>query len=218
MKIFLDSANLKDIENVHGRGLLGGITTNPTAIHGQTRESAVRHLEKIVGYLRRENLDIALHAQVMSRDTGEMVDQAQAIVDALDLKALAIKVPCTWENFTVIRKLSRSGIAVNCTAVVTADQAVMAAAAGARYVSLFASRMDDAGIDVCETIAKAAHSLNECGTEIIMGSVRPDHDVAAFGLAGAHITTLPVKLMENLAGHAKSEEIVDFFSEYFISV
>ncbi|MDV9194453.1 transaldolase family protein [Streptomyces sp. Wh19] len=216
MKIFLDSADLGDMESAYKSGVLGGITTNPMSIRGQTDDSAVRHLKKISQFVEDRGLDVSLHAQVMTLDPEKVVAQAQKIAGELDSKNLVVKIPCSWDNLTAVRRLSGEGITVNCTAVVAAGQALMASAAGARYVSLLASRMEEAGINIPETIATVVPTLDDAGAEIIVENIRPTHNITDFAQAGAHVAALPLHLLTSISDHKKSAEVADSFSEYFI--
>ncbi|MFI7131025.1 transaldolase family protein [Nonomuraea sp. NPDC050153] len=216
MKLFADSANIAELESVLTRGLVRGVTTNPTTLKAETAGDPVSHLRKIVGLLEKDGREFPLSVQVMARTPDEMSRHARVISDALGYKSLIVKIPCEWDSLRVIHDLTANGAQVNATACMTVAQGLLAAQAGARYVSFFAGKMSDAGMDPRRVIADTAPLIQEHGTEIIVGSLRRAYDVTDFASAGAHVVTVPPRFFGLLAEHPKTAEAVDLFAECFL--
>lgn len=145
MKIFIDSANLQEIENALKRGFVRGITTNPSILSKEPKGAFKEHIKKIVDLIKQYRPDTHLSVEVFSRNTDEIVRQAHDFVESFAHPHLSVKVQVGWDELEAIRRLSQEGISVNCTCCMTTNQAVMAAAAGAKYVSLFWGRIRDMG-------------------------------------------------------------------------
>ncbi|MBI1998868.1 MAG: hypothetical protein HYS73_00855 [Parcubacteria group bacterium] len=247
MKLFIDTANLEDIEWGLKSGFVRGITTNPSILAKEPKGNYLAHLEKIVALMeehippsKREGFSLSV--EVWSDEPEEIIRQAAEFKEVLKWKDLAIKVHIDRggkENLAVINALSRKGIAVNATACMTVYQALAAAAAGARYVSLFWGRIRDGGADERFFIERnqyleskkvrmadfdPAVAVKETRTfldnnypnaEIIAGSIRAPLDVKDAGLAGAHIVTVQPKTLRAMLGHFKTDEVVgQFFSDF----
>jgi len=151
-KLFIDTANIADIQKALSRGIIDGVTTNPSLIGKEDRpagditEVYVNHMKQIVSSLEKNTSDAHLSVEVFTLDPKEMVDQAEDLVEKIGYKSLAIKVPFSYKGrdyLEVVRKLSSDGIDVNCTCCATEGQLELAAKAGARYVSLFYNRLKD---------------------------------------------------------------------------
>lgn len=245
-KFFIDTANLDEIKGALDRGFVG-VTTNPSLLAKEPKGNYMTHLEKIVELLHEYKLPdeslLPLSVEVFTSDQGEMVKQAKEFNDQLAYPNLAIKIHIIHQgqdNLNVVRELSREGIAVNCTACMTVYQAIMAAAAGAKYVSLFWGRISDGGNPSAEFVAHHNEILekkilsqddfnpavvvnetrqildkNHPESEIIVGSIRSALDIKRASLAGSHIVTIPPKFVSQMTGHYKTEEVVDqFFSDF----
>ncbi|KKW20290.1 MAG: putative Transaldolase, partial [Parcubacteria group bacterium GW2011_GWA1_51_12] len=147
MKIFIDTANLADIEDALKRGLIDGITTNPSLLAKEPKAKFEDHIQKIIDlvYKWRGTSPISISVEVFSRDPDEILKQAREFQRRFNYPALSVKIHIGWNELGIIRMLSQQGISVNCTACMTPTQALMAAAAGARYVSLFWGRIRDSG-------------------------------------------------------------------------
>jgi transaldolase len=215
VKLFLDSADLAEIDGALARGVACGVTTNPILIKPDPEGGVISLLRAIVEFLEKDGHDFPLSFQVMARTPEEISRQARFVCDQLDYKSLVVKVPCGWESLRVIHELAADGMQINATACMTAAQGLLAAQAGARYVSFFAGKMSDAGLDPRQVIAEAAPLVSEHGAELIAGSLRRAFDVTEFARAGAHITTVPWRYFELLAEHPKTVEAVDLFAERF---
>lgn len=235
MKIFIDSANLTDIEEGLKRGFAQGITTNPSLLAKEPKSSFENHINKIIDLINKYQPGIHLSVEVFSRDPEEIVRQAKQFVQQFAYPSISIKVQVGWNELETIKKLSAMGISVNCTACMAATQAVMAAQAGARYVSLFWGRIRDGGTD--EDVAEARHNAKTRKTlddkdfdpafvvrtarqwldqinspsEIIVGSIRSVIDVREAGLAGAHIVTVPPKFFPDMMQHFKTDQVINQF-------
>lgn len=195
MKIFLDSANVASIRTFADMGILDGVTTNPTLIAKENRG----FLELVGEILRIVSGPVNL--EVVSQNIDGMLHEAH------DLAALApsvvVKVPMTSEGLVVVRKLHKEGIKTNVTLVFSANQALLAAKAGAGYVSPFIGRLDDAGhvgMSVVEEILRIYRNY-DIETQVLVASIRhPIHVVEAAKL-GAHVATMPPDVLEKMVKH-----------------
>ena len=137
MKIFVDSANLVEIEQALERGFPAGITTNPSILSEEEKGDFRAHIHKIIRLLEKHGYDIPLSVEVFSSQPAEMVAQAEEFVHHFgSYRNLNVKIPTGWDELGVIRELCRRGVRVNCTCCMSYNQAIMAAAAGASFVSL----------------------------------------------------------------------------------
>jgi transaldolase len=195
MKIFLDSANVASIKTFADMGILDGVTTNPTLIAKENRG----FLELVGEILRIVSGPVNL--EVVSQNTEGMLHEAR------DLAALApnvvVKVPMTSDGLVAVRKLHREGIKTNVTLVFSPNQALLAAKAGAGYVSPFIGRLDDAGhvgMSVVEEILQIYRNY-DFETQVLVASIRhPVHVVEAAKL-GAHVATMPPDVLEKMVKH-----------------
>lgn len=232
MKLFADTANLADIKSALKKGFIQGITTNPSLLAKEPKSNFEWHIGRIVELIKTHKNGIHLSVEVFSRDLDEILRQANHFRDALNYEQLSIKVQIGLEELEVIRKLKEDGFSVNCTCCMSVNQAIMAAASGARYVSLFWGRIRD----TCRSTeqrneAEASGSLDFMdfdpkkviimtralldksypGVEIIAGSIRKATDIRDAGFAGAHIVTVPPKFFPQMAAHFKTDEVVEQF-------
>lgn len=216
MKVFLDSARLGEIEAAVGRGCVAGVTTNPTFLLAEAGSRPLAHLRRVVALLRP--LCLPLSVQVMTTAPGDMVRQAEVIRGELDYDGLVVKVPCGWDELAAVTELARRGIAVNGTACMSATQALMAAAAGARYVTLFYGKMTDAGIEAAGVVEDVARALGGPGAacELVVASIRRTYDVHECLRRGAHVATVAFRLLPGLCEHPKTAEAVRGFAESFV--
>ena len=237
MKLFADTANLAEIETALSDGFIEGVTTNPSLLAKEPKADYLAHMRQIVCLIRKSGRPVHLSMEVIAKEPKDMASQADSFQQDLAYEHLAIKVPISQhgKSFTsVVRELTSRGIGVNCTACMTPMQALAAAAAGARYVSLFYNRIRDGALDCHHKehgVALAAKLVEEADfdpvhvvaetsrllkmsyptAEIIAGSIRTVLDIKQAGLAGAHIVTLPPKLFVPLLSHYKTDEAVDSF-------
>lgn len=217
MKIFVDTANLTDIEEALKRGFARGVTTNPSLLAKEPKAKFEEHIGKIVDLIQKHQPGISLSVEVFSTDPKKILEQAKHFKTTFGYDELAIKVQVGWHELEVIRQLAAEGISVNCTCAMTVSQAVMAAASGARYVSLFWARIRDGGADPASIVAqtRAIFDRSYPKTEIIAGSMRSVDDIVGAGNAGAHIVTVPPKFFPAMMTHPKTDEVVQQFLRDF---
>lgn len=214
MKLFVDSANLDDIEQALRRGFPRGVTTNPTIMARERVQDFDDHLHRLIGLLRDHGADIPLSVEVMTTHPAEMLTQADRLIEEFGYYPnINIKVPIGWEELSVIAELHRRGVAVNCTCCMTFAQALMAAQAGANYVSLFWNRIRDIGGDAAGVVRQVVDAFRRrgCTTEVIVGSIRHMADITDAIAAGADIVTVPPQFFPQLCSHPKTDEAVAQF-------
>jgi transaldolase len=218
MKIFVDSANLTDIEEALQRGFPAGITTNPSILSKEERTDFSRHVRNIIEIIERYEYNVPLSVEVLTTDWREMITQAEFFVEQFGgYENLTVKVPIGWDELKVIRELRRRDIKVNCTACMSYNQAIMAANAGANFVSLFWGRIRDIGYDAGSIVRQVRTTFREwnCPSQIIVGSIRHIADVNEAIQAGADIVTVPPKFFRQLVSHPKTDEAVEQFISDF---
>jgi len=218
VKLFVDSANLVEIEEALQRGFVRGITTNPSILSKEERRDFTRHIRDIIDVLRRNEAVVSLSVELFTSDPRDMADQAREFLDDFgDYEELYIKVPIGWDELKVIHEIVRRGGRVNCTCCMSYNQAIMAASAGASYVSLFWGRIRDTGYDAA-SVVRAVHETFEqrrTPAEIIVGSIRQMIDVNEAIQAGADIVTVPPKFFPLMCSHPKTDEAVQQFLNDF---
>lgn len=217
MKLFLDSANLEDVQDALIRGHISGITTNPSLLAKEPKSNFYEHIQKIVRLIEQDGRNLPLSVEVFATEPDAMIAQAQDIVQKIAYPQLNIKVPIGWDELKVIYALAKLGIKVNCTCIFRVEQCILAASSGATYVSIFHCRLRDMGGDPVQTIAntrkifdRAAHSA-----EIIVGSIRLPSDVLEAQVAGAHIVTVGAKVLKEMASHPGTDKSVQGFLSDF---
>ena len=214
MKIFVDSANLVEIEEALERGFPAGITTNPSILAKEEKADFREHINKIIELVQRYGYDIPLSVEVFSTRPEEMITQAEDFVRYFGhYPKLNVKIPVGWDELAVIRELRLRGIPVNCTCCMSYGQAMMAAAAGANFVSLFYGRIRDIGYDAATVVRDVRATFRERGApcEIIVGSIRHIADISEAFQAGADIVTVPPKFFRAMVTHPKTDEAVKQF-------
>ncbi|MGH2436469.1 MAG: fructose-6-phosphate aldolase [bacterium] len=199
MKFFLDTANLEEIRTGARWGLVDGITTNPSLAgkEGMDYRDLIREIAKIVSG--------PISVETTSNDPKEMVTQARDYVTWS--QNVVVKVPATAEGITAAMELRDLGIRVNVTLTFSVNQAILAAKAGALFVSPFVGRLDDAGHDGMDVVRQTVQVYRNYGfkTQVLASSLRHPLHVTAAALAGADIATLPFKVMEQLFKHPLTE-------------
>jgi transaldolase len=217
VKLFLDSANLQDVEANLARGHISGITTNPSLLAKEPKSNFFGHINKIVDLIRASGNLIPLSAEVFAIKPDEMIAQAQEIRQKVPYENLNIKVPIGWDELRVMSTLAKKGIDVNCTCIFTEAQAVLAADAGAKYVSIFFCRLRDIGGDPVSVIRNTRDVLDmgQSKAEIIVGSIRSAYDVMEAQIAGAHIVTAGPKILQAMASHPQTDASVQGFMRDF---
>ena len=195
MKLFLDTANVNEIREAWDMGVISGVTTNPTLVarEGRNFEDVVREIAGIV--------DGPISAEVVSLKADEMVREARETAGWHH--NIVIKIPMTPDGMKAVKVLSREGIRTNVTLVFSATQALLAAAAGATYVSPFVGRMDDVGNDGLAVVRDIAEifDIHEIPTKVIAASIRHPMHVIEAARAGADIATVPFSVLMSMFKH-----------------
>ncbi len=196
MKFFLDTANIEEIKKADDWGLLDGVTTNPTLI-AKTGKPFLQVAKEIIEVLG----DRPVSLEVVATDYEGMVKQAREIAKLGP--NVAVKIPMTADGIKAVKTLSEEGIKTNVTLVFSPMQALLAAKAGATYVSPFVGRLDDISMEGIKLIEEIVAIYNNYGfeTEIIVASVRHPEHVRMAALLGADISTIPFAVMEKLFKH-----------------
>lgn len=214
MKIFADTANLTEIEECLKRGFSTGITTNPSILAKEKKTDFKEHIQKIISLVQTYKLDVPLSVEVFTTDPQEMIKQAEEFVHSFgEYQNLYIKIPIGWNELEVISTLRKRGVKVNCTAIMSYNQAMMAANAGANFVSIFWNRIKDIGYDPAPVVRQVHTTLKEWNSpsEIIVGSIRHMVDINEAQQAGADITTVPYQFLPKLCAHPKTDEAINQF-------
>jgi transaldolase len=205
MKFFIDTANLKEIQDAVTLGLVDGVTTNPSLL-SRENEKPRELIKKIC-----QMVDGPVSAEVISETAAEMIKEARSL--AKIHKNICVKIPMTPEGLKAVKKLSALGIPTNVTLVFSPIQALLAAKAGATYVSPFVGRLDDISQDGMEIIGQIVTIFNNYGfeTEIIVASIRHPVHVLTAALMGADIATIPYKVLFQLAHHPLTDSGIKKF-------
>lgn len=218
LKIFIDTANLDEIEEALQRGFISGITTNPSILSHEKKRAFAAHIRDIIDLMERYGERLPLSVELFTVDPDEMIVQAKDFVKQFgDYEGLVVKVPIGWNELRVIRELRKMGTAVNCTCCMSYNQALMAANAGASYVSLFWGRIRDTGYDAASVVRQVRQTFREWNapSEIIVGSIRQMIDVVEALQAGTDIVTVPSKFLPLMCQHPKTDEAVQQFMRDF---
>ena len=218
MKLFVDTADVKELEVCLERGFPSGVTTNPMLVARSGCTDFDGHIRSMIDALVKHDAKIPLSVEVNTTDPDKMADQAEQFVKKFgDYPYLNIKIPIGWNELKVIHQLARRNVPVNCTCCMSYNQAVMAASAGAKFVSLFWGRIRDIGYDAASVIRATREALDRRGldSEIIVGSIRHLVDVNEAIQAGAHIITVPPKFFPQMCAHPKTDEAVAQFMTEF---
>ncbi|MBO5453402.1 MAG: fructose-6-phosphate aldolase [Clostridia bacterium] len=207
MKLFIDTANLEEIKQANDMGIICGVTTNPSLIAKEGRDFAtvVKEITDIV--------DGPISAEVISPEADEMVREAEELYKKINNSNLVIKIPMCREGLKATKRLSAKGIKTNVTLIFSAPQALLAARAGATYVSPFAGRLDDIGCDGMTLISDIAEIFDIHGikSEIIAASIRHPVHVIEAAKAGSNIATVPFKVLEQMIKHPLTDSGIDKF-------
>ena len=205
MKLFIDTANVDEIRKANDMGVICGVTTNPSLIakEGRIFEDVVREITSIV--------DGPISAEVISLDSEGMIREAVEL--AKIHKNIIIKLPMTVEGLKAVKVLHKEKIKTNVTLIFSAGQALLAAKAGATYVSPFAGRLDDIGNDGMNLVKEIVEIFRnyEIDTEIIAASIRHPMHVLEAAKLGCHIATIPYKVIVQLTKHPLTDKGIDQF-------
>ena len=205
MKLFIDTANVEEIKKANDMGVICGVTTNPSLIakEGRIFEDVVREITQIV--------DGPISAEVISLNAEGMITEAEEL--AKIHKNIVVKLPMTVEGLKAVKVLSGKHIKRNVTLIFSAAQALMAARAGASYVSPFVGRLDDVSNDGMELISEIVDIFNnyDIATEIIAASIRHPMHVTQAARLGCHIATVPYKVLVQMTKHPLTDKGIDQF-------
>lgn len=207
MKLFIDTANIEEIREIASWGVLSGVTTNPSLIarEGRKFEDVIEEITTLV--------DGPISAEVVAEEADEMV--RLGIELSKIHKNIIIKVPMTSEGLKAISQFKKLGIRTNCTLVFSANQALLAARAGAYIVSPFVGRMDDIGNNGIALIGEISEIFDIHGidTKIISASIRTPQHVADSAAAGAHISTIPYAVFKSMLRHPLTDAGIEKFNQ-----
>lgn len=205
MKFFIDTANIDEIKEANALGVLAGVTTNPSLV---AKEGVDFHdrLREIT-----QEVSESVSAEVIAEDAAGMIEEGRAL--AKIAPNITVKIPMTLEGLKAVKTLSDEGIETNVTLIFNPNQALLAARAGATYVSPFLGRLDDIGHNGMELIATIAEIFNVHGikSEIIAASIRHPLHVTEAALNGAHIATIPYKVLAQLVKHPLTDAGIERF-------
>ncbi|MBI2429184.1 MAG: fructose-6-phosphate aldolase [Ignavibacteriales bacterium] len=207
MKFFIDTANLAEIKEANALGVLDGVTTNPSLVAKEGKEF-IPLLKEICAIV-----DGPISAEVVSTEFDGMMKEAHDL--AKIHKNIVVKIPLIKEGLKAVKALSGEGIHTNVTLCFSPNQALLAAKAGASYISPFVGRLDDISTDGMQLIEQIITIYNNYGyqTEVLVASVRHPIHVAQAALMGAHVCTMPFKVIDQLAKHP----LTDIGLEKFLS-
>ncbi len=216
MKFFVDTAKIEDIKKANDMGVICGVTTNPSLIAkegGKSQEEVLKEIAEIV------DGPISGEVKATTVDAEGMIEEGREIAKLH--KNMIVKIPMTVEGLKATKVLSSEGIKCNVTLIFSANQALLAARAGAAYVSPFLGRLDDIstpGIDLIQSIADIFANYPEIKTEIIAASVRNPIHVTDCALAGADIATVPYNVIEQMTKHPLTDKGIEKFQKDYIAV
>ena len=206
MKFFIDTANIDEIREAYALGILAGVTTNPSLVAKEKDVSFHDRLKEITDLVKE-----SVSAEVISLDHEGMMKEAEEL--AAIAPNITIKVPMTPDGLKTVAALSKKGIKTNVTLIFSANQALLAARAGASYVSPFLGRLDDIGHDGLQVVSDIADifAIHDIPTEIIAASIRHPMHITEAALKGAHIATVPYKVILQLFNHPLTDKGIEAF-------
>lgn len=206
MKFFVDTADVKEIEELASTGLLDGVTTNPSLI----MKSGLDFIETIKEICQVVDGDVS--AEVVATDYDGMMKEADKLRNLAD--NVTIKLPLTWDGIRTCKKLTSEGTKVNVTLCFSANQAILAAKAGATYISPFVGRLDDIGqngLDLIRDICTIYKQYDNLKTEVLVASIRHPVHLLESAKMGAHVATLPPKVIRQLFNHPLTDNGLEAF-------
>jgi len=206
MKFFIDTANIDDIRAANELGILSGVTTNPSLVakEGVSFHDRLREITSVV-------TEGSVSAEVIAEDAEGMIKEGKEL--AAIAPNITVKVPMTLEGLKAVKALSDLNITTNVTLIFNANQALLAARAGATYVSPFLGRLDDIGQEGMQLVATVAEifDVHDIKTEIIAASIRHPLHVTDAALNGAHIATIPYNVLASLVKHPLTDKGIEQF-------
>lgn len=206
MKLFIDTADIKEIEEAMSWGIISGVTTNPTLVSALGKVDFKATIQRICDLVQGP-----VSAEVVSLDAENMIKEAREI--ATWSPHVVVKVPMTWEGVKATKALSKEGIRTNVTLVFSPNQALLAALAGATYVSPFVGRLDDIGHDGMAIVGEIVQIYRQYDfpTQVLAASIRHPLHVVAAAKAGAHVSTVPFKVLQQMARHSLTDVGIERF-------
>lgn len=206
MKFFIDTANFDEIKEAYSWGIISGVTTNPSLVAKEKDISFHDRLKEIA-----DLVDGSVSGEVISLDAEGMIKEGLELSEIHP--NITVKLPMTPAGLTACSTLTKKGIKTNVTLIFSANQALLAARAGATYVSPFIGRLDDLGQDGVELIREIAEifAIHEIPAQIIAASIRHPQHVTQAALAGAHIATTPYKVLGQLFNHPLTDKGIEGF-------
>jgi transaldolase len=207
MEFFIDTAEIAQIKKYYNLGIVDGVTTNPTLIAkcGRRFEDVVKEITEVVKG--------PISVEAVSTTADELVAEAKKL--AAYGEHIVVKIPMTAEGLKAVKVLSKIGIKTNVTLVFSSNQALLAAKAGATYVSVFVGRLDDRGQDGMEVIGEVMQILEnyDLATKLIVASIRHPRHVTDSALLGAHIATIPPDIIEKMLTHPLTDDGLRIFAK-----
>jgi transaldolase len=205
MKFFIDTADVDEIRNAHEMGLVDGVTTNPSLVAktGRSFDEVIKEIVSIV--------DGPISAEATATDSEGLVAEARQLASIHE--NIVVKIPLTAEGLSAVRTVTQEGIKVNVTLCFSANQALLAAKAGATYISPFVGRLDDVahlGMEIIEQIL-AIYRNYDFDTEVLVASIRHPLHVLDAAMLGAHVATVPYKVLMQLVRHPLTDAGIDKF-------
>ncbi len=214
MKLFIDTANVDEIREANDLGVICGVTTNPSLIAKEGRDfvEVVKEITEIV--------DGPISAEVISLEADGMVAEAEELIKKIDNPNLVIKLPMCAEGLKACKRLTAMGVKTNVTLIFSAAQALLAAKAGATFVSPFVGRVEDIGWDGINLISEIADifAIHGIQSEIISASIRTSIQATESAKAGAHIATVPYKVIKQMIAHPLTTAGIERFLKDWESV
>jgi transaldolase len=205
MKFFADTADIDEIRELVSMGLIDGVTTNPSLVakSGRDFKQVVTEICSIV--------EGPVSAEVIALEAEAMIEEGRHLAELAS--NIAVKVPLTWDGLKACRTLTQGGAMVNVTLCFNANQALLAARAGATFVSPFIGRLDDVGLDGMEVIEeiRAIYDNYDFSTAILAASIRTVNHVKLSAVAGADVATVPPAILKSLVKHPLTDKGVEMF-------
>jgi len=215
LELYLDTANLEEIKHAVSLGVVSGVTTNPSLVakeqEGLTREEARLRFHQLIRQICRLLPEGNVNAEVLAEEAQGMFKEGKELASLAE--NVVVKIPLTAQGLSAISLLAEEGIPVNATLVFSVNQALLAAAAGASYVSPFLGRIDDAGGDGVALVSQILKAFRnyEISTSVIAASIRHPRHVTAVALEGAHIATVPYRVLMQMIKHPLTEQGLERF-------
>src|SRR5512132_3594769 len=210
MKLFLDTADIEEIRTVHSWGVLDGVTTNPT-LFAKTKGMTYDEVLKLICGITSGPVS----AEVVADDIEGMLKEGRHFAKIAD--NIIVKVPMSETGLQAISRFAAEGIPTNCTLIFTANQGLLAAKAGASLLSPFVGRLDDINQDGMIVIRELVDivTIHELDTEVLAASIRNPLHMTQAALAGAHVATLPFKVLQQMVHHPLTDKgIVQFRTDW----